>query len=627
MKFLASILFLVLGFSSTAQVIVDSQYYNRSKSNYIWDRVKGDSVLAPPSIKATKGKFPGSFIYNSGIKGFEVYDSATARWYPVLSIQQDGLITGGVVSWTGTGLQFYVSSAVYMLGGVVYSSAATTVTLSAANVSNPRIDVIGLNTSGVVVIEGTPASSPAKPQVVPSEQLELTSVLVNAGATTPSSLSQYIIWDENTESTTSGTITINANNTANPFHLTKAIDASSHSSGTIVFTLPAGITLSDYSVFVMYIRLKATYPALTGINVQFSKPGVLGDNPVTTNVTITNGQYGYSRNIINQYQTIQIPISAFTFSTTPTGVNKLTLRWAGSGSGFYLDYIQLQSGVIVNTTGVNSFNTRTGNVTPLKADYAQYFLDTTYRRVDSVFGKKNGVEYFQFKDSTGGVGSGTVTSIATGLGLSGGAITTTGTIVLDTSSSVVLSRQRAANTYPTITTFLDSVNNRYSQILALADSTGFQLVKPNGLRDTVLFSADDLTIYTRQQDTISLASFGGGSGAAGDTTTFSTSAIYGSFYNSGSDTLIITSFQIGLQGTSPSITTEVFYNDSLNISAGATKLVNAGSAVTGIYGLTTVLSLDNTKIPPGNWVWVKTSAVTTKPTYFTLTLIGYKKRK
>ena len=44
--------------------------------------------------------------------------------------------------------------------------------------------------------------------------------------------------------------------------------------------------------------------------------------------------------------------------------------------------------------------------------------------------------------STGGV-----TNIATGLGLSGGPITTTGTIILDTASVSVISRQRAAATY------------------------------------------------------------------------------------------------------------------------------------------------------------------------------------
>jgi hypothetical protein len=152
-----------------------------------------------------------------------------------------------------------------------------------------------------------------------------------------------------------------------------------------------------------------------------------------------------------------------------------------------------------------------------------------------------------------------------------------------------------------------------------------------GLVDSLIAAAvtggADLSIYTKQQDTISLATFTAGSGADGDTAAFSTSAIYGSFYNDGSDTLIITSLRGVLQGTSPSVTYKVFYNDSINVESGASALVTAGTALTNTATGAAVTSFDNTKIPPGVWVWVKTSTVTTKPKYFSLSLIGYKKRK
>jgi hypothetical protein len=133
--------------------------------------------------------------------------------------------------------------------------------------------------------------------------------------------------------------------------------------------------------------------------------------------------------------------------------------------------------------------------------------------------------------------------------------------------------------------------------------------------------------YQLQLDTVPLVSFGAGSGAAGDTSAFTTSAVYGSFYNDGSDTLIITQMRAGVLGTSPSITTEIYWDDSLNITAGATILVSGGTSVTGTIGATNVTSFTNNKIPPGVWVFCRTSAVATKPTYFTLTLLGYKKRK
>lgn len=48
-------------------------------------------------------------------------------------------------------------------------------------------------------------------------------------------------------------------------------------------------------------------------------------------------------------------------------------------------------------------------------------------------------------------GSGTVTSIATGIGLSGGTITTSGTLLVDTASTSIISRQRATATYLPLT--------------------------------------------------------------------------------------------------------------------------------------------------------------------------------
>ena len=50
--------------------------------------------------------------------------------------------------------------------------------------------------------------------------------------------------------------------------------------------------------------------------------------------------------------------------------------------------------------------------------------------------------------------------------------------------------------------------------------------------------------------------FGGGSGASADTAVFTTSAIYGSFYNE-SDTLYVQSMRGVLQGSSPSVTYKV----------------------------------------------------------------------
>jgi hypothetical protein len=128
-----------------------------------------------------------------------------------------------------------------------------------------------------------------------------------------------------------------------------------------------------------------------------------------------------------------------------------------------------------------------------------------------------------------------------------------------------------------------------------------------------------------KRDTFAIATFTVGSGAAGDTAAFNTSMIAGSFYSEPNDTLVVTSYRTVVQGTSASVIPSIWFNDSINVTAGGTKLVNTPSAVTNN---TTGVSVtpNNAKIPPNNYVFLKFDSVTTKPTYFNLTLFGYRNR-
>ena len=145
--------------------------------------------------------------------------------------------------------------------------------------------------------------------------------------------------------------------------------------------------------------------------------------------------------------------------------------------------------------------------------------------------------------------------------------------------------------------------------------------------NTKLNISDTASMLTNYQRTSSfpISTFGGGSGVAGDTSVFTTSAIYGAFYNDGVDTIILTGYRAIVQGASASITPTIYWNDTLSTTV-ATKAVNSPSAVTSTTTGNNVTSLDNTNIPPGHWVWVQTGTVTTKPTFFSLTLFGYRKR-
>ena len=153
-------------------------------------------------------------------------------------------------------------------------------------------------------------------------------------------------------------------------------------------------------------------------------------------------------------------------------------------------------------------------------------------------------------------------------------------------------------------------------------ASGLIRVSPN-TSNSKIYNTDDTGKSAQLIQDLQMI-FGAGSGADADTTAFTTSAIYGSFYND-ADTIVVTSFRAVLQGTSPDVTYKIWYNDSLNVEAGATALVTAGSQVTNTTTGTNVTSFDVTKIPPGVWVWVKTSTVATKPKYFSLTVNGYRK--
>jgi hypothetical protein len=153
----------------------------------------------------------------------------------------------------------------------------------------------------------------------------------------------------------------------------------------------------------------------------------------------------------------------------------------------------------------------------------------------------------------------------------------------------------------------------------------FPPVTPHGIAgndDTVAYQSWVQQNASLNSDTIPLATFGGGSGISTDTAAFNVGALYGSFYNSDNVTLTVSKIQIVLQGTSPSITVNLYYGTSLN--SGGTA-INSGGTVCSNTSTGTSVSGLNIKIAPNNWVWCTSNAITTKPTYLSATIIGTKK--
>lgn len=248
----------------------------------------------------------------------------------------NGIITGGIVSWSGTGLTFNVSYVVYLCNNLPFHISATSFTLDAADPGFDRIDVVAVNDQGAVeILKGTPAASPIKPQV-DYHQIELTYILVPAGAASPV-VNELVIWNENTESVGAATdITADFDNLVNPYIGLKAVNASNVlDGGKLTFTLAAPQAVAEFTNLSMFFRLKQNIPTGARVLVQFyinGKP-VSDEQPLSIESTL-----------LNTYQFVAIALSSFRFSGQE--FEMLQIRYSGFNfNGFYLDYIRLEGGI------------------------------------------------------------------------------------------------------------------------------------------------------------------------------------------------------------------------------------------------------------------------------------------
>lgn len=141
----------------------------------------------------------------------------------------------------------------------------------------------------------------------------------------------------------------------------------------------------------------------------------------------------------------------------------------------------------------------------------------------------------------------------------------------------------------------------------------------NVLRPTVRLLADTIPIFV----------FGAGGANDGDTVVFTTSTIYGSFFNIGSDTLVITQLKCIMLGEAgDTLGVDINWSDTLQ-AVVPTELNTTphpfGYTSSGKVGSTDT-SFNNTKIPPNKWIWCDTPFISAghKPKYFNAQISGYK---
>lgn len=275
-------------------------------------------------------------------------DGAFVEFIPPLINIPNGLISGGFVSWTGVGLIFDIgpTQTEYAIDGTIYTIGEAQVTLAVGDVTNPRLDVIALDITGVIVIQGTPAADPQIPTVDPQTQIALTTVLVNANATTPN-ITETIVYDENVEWTTTATATANFVAINHPVHGTKNIRITGWNNPTYIrFTNGSVISTVDINVIRLTIFLTTAISSTRNINVTLYN-GAVG---VSQTLSLTN--YGLSKTAVGVDQVIAVPISQFALSST--NFNRIEFRSPGTGAvNLSIDYIVLQRGFVTYNSITN----------------------------------------------------------------------------------------------------------------------------------------------------------------------------------------------------------------------------------------------------------------------------------
>ncbi len=360
MKRLIYILLLLISVQSFSQRIVQRS----TQANTVADsRLMAQlNFFIPRYEDTTAANVPGAmgldtcgqviFTYNDNAFWFRACSPRRWKSYQYETNLPDGVYAGGEVAYTGTGFDYYVSQATFVLGGLIYNTPATIVTVGPSDPTYGKIDVIILtsdNGGEATFVSGTPSANPQEPSLNPQTQIRRAIVTIGAGASTPSNITQTIVYDENlgvpTEYDVTSTGTIDANNTEHPYHLTKAIKTSVLDVGQNI-SLQYNDTLhtGDYGSLVIFTWLNSRMPLGMNLNVQLYFEG----NPVSP--VIGYAENGLNRDIISQYQ--PIIILSGKFGATNIDFDEIRITRTGSGTlpVNYHDYIQWQEGVVPPVT-------------------------------------------------------------------------------------------------------------------------------------------------------------------------------------------------------------------------------------------------------------------------------------
>ena len=299
-----------------------------------------------------RGTTAGDGTGDSGYVGAgKINDNFTELYGLTNTVQNINRIISGGVVWTGSGLVYKAVNLLYEFDSQLYTLHGDTVTLNAADITDDRIDLIIIDTTGLNKITGTPSASPLEPSYDPATQIKTNIVLVQANVSVPD-VTIIDVYKENTqeaggewdtsESTTAARIDL-ANTTA-PLFETKDIKTDGALTGdTILFESTTPIQL------VSFQNLRFNILALQNWESDQLKVTLKNSGAIVAWEMIINANLLYDPSGVPQQTEVVKFINQF--STNQTQFNEIELELIKVARGaspnnvaFQMDNISIQTG-------------------------------------------------------------------------------------------------------------------------------------------------------------------------------------------------------------------------------------------------------------------------------------------
>ncbi len=329
-----------------------------------------------------------------------------------VNIGGDTILVSGGSSYSGTGLIFDVSVLVFRIVGIEYTTAATQVTLSAGDPTNPRFDAIvatlDINDNPIVeVVEGTPAASPTTPALT-AEQVLVQFIQVAAGATVPVVTTEFVYRNDGSSDWTGGffggfgTTANFTSSTPAPYAGSACCLSTFGRYGLLRgtnFEAPAPILRADYNIFSFRVQLLSDLTGIIDIiycSAYSEDPS--GSNPNAVYLGVLPLHNFIDLSLVGQWQLINVPVSTWAQNPTETEIGwiNFTIHQIGQtlitpNQQLAFDNIQFQSGIVpapsgptidILKNGTNIANTGKLNFIPGANTAIAVTEDTVNEKVD-----------------------------------------------------------------------------------------------------------------------------------------------------------------------------------------------------------------------------------------------------